>query len=742
MHHLLFRDFDVTPTSQSSISDQVQRVAAEISARLAQVAKDPPDLAAYFRVHAEVIVQALQPVGLAYEMMTGGAFQRAFAYNYDSLNLRDAPAQELAFQRAVRKTVEQAQTVFLDANWVPETLHGLEPEDSPAPESLPPYNKTAFQQIFAPIPLSKKIVGVLHAWFIPGDATMVHARAAVLARAAAEIELYLKARRISDISQELARISTYAHFLEDVAGDQDLEAVSWKLVNYAREAVGCDRVCLLIDSRYGLAFTKEVPLSDRLALQACSGLRKPHPRSEQAEILRDHAAELLKLALSADPAVQDSSNHSPADGVESPAQHSDDGKIRSAKISPAEKPSADARPRMRIMFTMRDPSKTPTRPEAVNHYFDVIPMNWSTVIPLYDRENRVCATLLFEGQQSDEKMAALFMQMRDLAVSGGRALSTALVWNRRRTLRFARKVMGWRDTLLATSNRRLFVKYGVPAIIVIGLLGFPFSYRVRGDATLRPTNVHSVAALTGGRLTEVNVREGDRVKKGQVLCVLDSTDLQLALRQVQQDRERSRTEAQLALRQDHSEARMRMAQLQAERYDAQAEKLQRDIDLAVIRAPFDGILIGPADLVQRRGQVVRIGETVAEIVDPSQWEVKVSVREQDIPTLTSEVEKRRRSDPAAGVPAELVLLADPNRVYHLKLSDPEAFAQRLDTTGGKYSFTAVLPVTEPVTDASQLTVGADMKMGYTGKVRFACGRRPLAQILFGDFVRFMKVFFF
>ncbi len=249
-------------------------MAADISARLAQIAKDPPDLTAYLRLHAECVVHALQPVGLAYEMSTGQSLQRAIAHNYESLRLREFPAQELSFQRAVRSVAEQGQAILLDIQTGPsEGLRGLNAEDAPAPESLPPYNHTPFQQIFVPIPLSKKVVGVLHAWFHPSDVPTTHGRAALLAHAAAEIELYLKARRISDISQELTRISTYAHFLADVAGDQELESVSWKLVNYAREAVGCDRVCLLVDSRYGLTARTGLPPSEDLALQACSGLR-------------------------------------------------------------------------------------------------------------------------------------------------------------------------------------------------------------------------------------------------------------------------------------------------------------------------------------------------------------------------------------------------------------------------------------------------------------------------------------
>ncbi|MEO5959872.1 MAG: HlyD family efflux transporter periplasmic adaptor subunit [Opitutaceae bacterium] len=739
----------MTPTSQPSLSAQVQRVATEISARLAQIAKDPPELAAYLRLHAECVIQTLQPVGLSYEMATGQNFQRTLTHNYESLKLRDSPAQELAFQRAVRSTAEQGKAVVLEANTVAgaDSMHGLQPDDAPAPETLAPHNQTPYQQVFVPIPLSKKVAGVVHAWFAPADATAGRARVAVLAHAASEVELYLKARRISDISQELSRINTYARFLEDVAGDQDLEAVSWKLVNYAREAVGCDRVCLFVDSRYGLAPTKELPPLDRLTLQACSGLRKPHPRSEHAEVLKAHASELLKFAVGLTTAAEPEMEgpKAPAPAGEPPTNGSGENK-ESAPPAPArpvtDGASVDGRPKMRIILTNRDPAKTASRPDAVNRYFDIIPMNWSTVLPLYDHSNRVCGTLLFEGQQTNDKMGALFMQMRDLAVSGGRALSTALVWHRRRTLRGARVLMGWRDQLLATSKRRLFVKYGLPAILAIGLLAYPFPHRIRGDVTVRPVSVHTVAALTSGRLTEVAVREGDRVKKGQVLCRLDTTDLNHLLLQTIQEHERAITEADISLRLRRDEGMRQLEMIKAAGAALREEKIKRDISLAVIVAPFDGVVVGPQDLSQRTGQIIRVGETVAEIVDPAHWEVKVSVREQDVPKLIAEVKARRAKDPTASVGGELVLTANPNRIYHLNLADPTSFAHRLDTSGGKYNFSSIIRLSEGLGDPAQLTPEGELKLGYTGRVRFLCGRQPLAQILFGDFIRFLKLSLF
>src|SRR5690606_35543166 len=95
---------------------------------------------------------------------------------------------------------------------------------------------------------------------------------------------------------------------------------------------------------------------------------------------------------------------------------------------------------------------------------------------------------------------------------------------------------------------------------------------------------------------------------------------------------------------------------------------------------------------------------------------------------------------AEGVPGELVLAANPAQRYQLLLNDADSFAHRLDLAGGRYAFSAVLPREARVQDALRGTI--ELQSGYSGRVRFKSGRRPLAQILFGDFIRFLKLHFF
>ena len=286
----------------NTISPDVERLANDISARLAQVARNPPDLAAYLHLHAECVAKALAPRGFAYEMRSGEQYQRVIGRNLEDLDFRDSPEQEECFRRVVQQVSEENRAALLEPNSYPpgsEAMRGLKVEDAPAPDQLPLFNKTPFQHFFVPITLEGAVVGVLRVWFGNADMELREPRLALLQSVCRDIELYLKARRAAEVTEELTRLSTYTHLLEELAGDLDLETTSWNLVNYAREAVVCDRVSIFTVRDYARdRWRMGGAVSEmEFEIQACSGLKRPHPRSEHAEVLKALAGRLLEHTM-------------------------------------------------------------------------------------------------------------------------------------------------------------------------------------------------------------------------------------------------------------------------------------------------------------------------------------------------------------------------------------------------------------------------------------------------------------
>ncbi|WP_148218190.1 efflux RND transporter periplasmic adaptor subunit [Opitutus terrae] len=722
-----------SPPAPAQLQQQ-QQLFNSITARLTQLAKDPPDLPVYLRAHAECVTTAFRPVGFAYDMISGPAFHRVLQGNVESLGLKEAPEQDNAFQRARRLAADQRKPVVLP----PHSQHGTPSQigipvaESPAPDESPVFNRTPFEQLFVPIPQGNASAGVLHIWFQPGNPNASHARLMLLRQLCNEIELYLKTRRARDASQEVTRISTYARLLEELTGDIDVDSVCWKLVNYAREAVACDRVCLFTVAHYDRVHdigADMFDLSYDFKLQACSGLKRPHPKSEQAGVLQRVAQKLAEMSLAKSAAESDNGPAPLAEAPTAAAAPAGAAPVPERPPGPAA-PARQAGPiKPKLTLMMRDPSKIDARPVEVNDYFEVMPMNWATVIPLFDRDQRVCGILLFEGTKLEEQIAALLKPMLDLAASAGKALGTALYCNQHRSMRIARRLVATRQAYVNTPTKRKWLRFGLPALLFVAVLACPIPYSVKGGASVLPVTQTTLPALVSSRLLEVPVREGESVTQGQVLARFDTRDIQLQLVQAEQEYERSLVESDAAMNAGN-EAQMQIARLNADKAAAMAEKLRLDLSRAVVRAPFDGIVLGAQTLSTRVGEVLRLGEPALHVVDPRTWQVKAVLKERDLIFL----EKRLKTH--GPVPAALRLAANPAHKYQLQLVNRSQLAYGLDTSTGDYQFTVVVPLNAKLDDA------AFLKSGFTGRMTFESGVRPVAYVLFKDFVDFLTVRFF
>ncbi len=725
-------------TASATTATQVNRIAASISAQLKQLANNPPELSAYLKSHSKLIDSALKPRGVAYEMRNGKGLQRIFSVKLDELNLRDNASQDSAFRNASLISAETNKVQILQPLSGPAPgRQTLSNDSAVSDQNIRPFNETPFQQFFVPIPMDGKSAGVLHVWFDPANAETVNLRQSLLISLSEGITAYLKARRSLDLSQEVTRLNTYSHLLEDLAGDLELDSVAWSLVNFSRETVECERVSIFSVKNYpanGVAHPE-------FEILACSGLKRPHPRSEHAEVLKAVVRDLAKMTLQADqnmPAALPKAEPKKEESTEAKQltqlkREDGDGEEASSVEDQEEKKAppmpTGKRPQFRLIFTYRDPSKTSERPEAINHYFDHIPMNWATTLPLFDREGSLCGILLFEGQDSAEKAQKTFVPMTDLAYSGGRAVGTALYWNGRKSLRLAQGLQRVKQRIHKTPRRKAAFKFGLPVLAVIGLLLMPVDFKVRGNAVLRPTVLESIPAAIPERLENIHVREGQHVMKGDLLAELNTRDQELRMQQALQEKETYYAEADTA-RSIRDDAGMRIASLKAEQAETNYRLLEREISLSKILAPFDGVVTGPLNINQRKGQVMRVGEPIIEMARVEDWEVKISVREQDMIHLSTTL-----GDDSM-VPVRMKFNADPTTEHNLSVTDPTQLVYGLETGQGSYSFAVVLPMAADVEAADQF------RIGYSGNAVFDMGSRPLGYVFFRDFVHFIKLRWF
>lgn len=239
----------------------------------------------------------------------------------------------------------------------------------------------------------------------------------------------------------------------------------------------------------------------------------------------------------------------------------------------------------------------------------------------------------------------------------------------------------------------------------------------------------AVGAKIIGRVVELRVDEGDRVRQGDVIAVLDSADLRAAIDQnraavaearaklADASRERSRQEklvtggASPQSTLDAARTQEAVAAAEVGTAEARLRSAEAQLSYTVIRSPLSGVVIQKNVLV---GEMVAPGGftsqqstgSIVRIADPRSLEVEADINESYIARL-----KR-------GQPAEIKIDAVPDRVYHGKLRQIVPTADRVK---------AVVQVKVTIDDADERLV-PDMSTTVTflgsGVDRAALAARP------------------
>ena len=166
--------------------------------------------------------------------------------------------------------------------------------------------------------------------------------------------------------------------------------------------------------------------------------------------------------------------------------------------------------------------------------------------------------------------------------------------------------------------------------------------------TLQPLNRIDIKSPLPGQVTTVNAREGDRVRKGQILATLDDSDLQARLR----DRlaaldageaqfglaSKTRTNNQALLAQnfisqaafDNSLSGYRTAEAGVKSLQAQVEQARKALGDTVVRSPMDGVV---AQRIAEPGLSVPVNGMLMTVQNLSEMELEVLVPTSQIPMV-------------------------------------------------------------------------------------------------------------
>jgi len=175
----------------------------------------------------------------------------------------------------------------------------------------------------------------------------------------------------------------------------------------------------------------------------------------------------------------------------------------------------------------------------------------------------------------------------------------------------------------------------VPLITTITAKEEVFNHVLEIQGNVTTKNLLVITPEYSGILTTVNVKEGQKVTKGQILARIDDGGLgqQLAQLQIQTELAKTTYERQQRLWEQNIGSEIQFLQAKST-YQAQSKavsQLQQQVAKTIVRAPFTGTI---DDVITEQGNVVAAGQTqLMRIINLNDMYIETDVPESYISSI-------------------------------------------------------------------------------------------------------------
>ena len=202
---------------------------------------------------------------------------------------------------------------------------------------------------------------------------------------------------------------------------------------------------------------------------------------------------------------------------------------------------------------------------------------------------------------------------------------------------------------------RFFIGLAILVVIVSALLMVPIPHSLRSSLIMVPQQIETVYVLEQGVVKEFRFQDGEAVRQGDVLAVLENLDLEIAyenalgkLAEKQEDRRALLLEGAVASDPDRLETLSRL-DTEIRQLMRMKSDLEKRRERLTIRAPIAGTvlatpyqhpaevseelpLVDPQPLVGGRNENVYVirGQRFCEVADLSRWHAIVLLDEQQV----------------------------------------------------------------------------------------------------------------
>ncbi len=181
-------------------------------------------------------------------------------------------------------------------------------------------------------------------------------------------------------------------------------------------------------------------------------------------------------------------------------------------------------------------------------------------------------------------------------------------------------------TLLAGCERTVPQAAAPLQVDVIEARPAAFRQEVVTISTLDAVESVQLAAQAGGRIQRLNVRQGDRVRPGQLLVVLDQTQLQAEVLSLRSRQAKNRLNYQrfAFLAREGAASPIQRDELRQSYIESIATLKAREADLAFrdLRSPIGGVI---GDVTVKVGDVIRAGDPFTTVIRNGDLNARIDV---------------------------------------------------------------------------------------------------------------------
>lgn len=263
-------------------------------------------------------------------------------------------------------------------------------------------------------------------------------------------------------------------------------------------------------------------------------------------------------------------------------------------------------------------------------YFAQSSMRAFHALPLTDDDGAV-GVLSFESSDPDFLNTAHLEMIKVLAGQATVALRNASMYREVPFIDLLQPMLQKKRKFMALEKRRRLALVAGVALGLLFLGAFPLPLRVDGPAVVAPSHSARVQPAVTGVIQQVNVREGQPVKRGTVLGTLSDWQYRAELAAAQSKYESAVSQMNRSLAANDG-AEAGIERVQADYWASEVSRAKERLDQTTLRSPIDGIVATPR-IEDSVGRSLNPGDTFAEVVDTSRASIDVAIDEHDVALL-------------------------------------------------------------------------------------------------------------